>query len=189
MATESLLFQDLLPRPGAEVAVRTADRTRTAAGAEAAVSGLRGTLVVVTATAVGRNALLRVVFQSLSSCRLEGVAAWPSLWKRVHFRCSVTSVSFMNALVDEITDSSECLSSCLPSVGTLHRGLHTLGSSPSMEPLLRGFCRREHSAAPGNKVCSQLPHNSLSTFQRHRPLTGSYGSYPTLEQTLQGLLR
>lgn len=57
--------------------MRAADRTRAAAGAEAAVSGLLGPRVVVTATAVGGNALLlRVVFQRLSSRSLEGVVAW-----------------------------------------------------------------------------------------------------------------
>ena len=78
MATECLLFYDLLPRPGAEAAVPAADRTCAAAGAEAAVSGLLAPRVVVTATAVGQDALLTVVFQRLSSRNLEGVAAWPS---------------------------------------------------------------------------------------------------------------
>lgn len=73
--------------------MRAADRTCAAAGAEAAVSGLPGPRVVVTAT----NALLRVVFQRLGSRGLEGVAAWQSPWKRVHFRRAVTSVSFMQA--------------------------------------------------------------------------------------------
>lgn len=73
--------------------MRAADRTCAAAGAEAAVSGLPGPRVVVTVT----NALLRVVFQRLGSRGLEGVAAWQSPWKRVHFRRAVTSVSFMQA--------------------------------------------------------------------------------------------
>lgn len=77
--------------------MRAADSTCAAPGAETTVSGFLGPRVVVTATAVGGNALLRVVFQRLSSRSLEGVAAWPSPWKRVHFRRAVTSVSFMHA--------------------------------------------------------------------------------------------